>query len=153
MDSLNRRLPPPLVFLLIAGAMWAWAGRPNILAPAAAFLDLVALILALGAFALNVSAILTFRSADTTVNPVKIENASVIVAHGVYAYTRNPMYLGLAILTTAWALHLASPLSALGPVALVAYLTRFQILPEERALEAKFGDVYRRYLVSVRRWI
>ena len=114
-----------------------------------------ALAILFGLFGLVV-ALLGFRAfgeAKTTVNPVKIETASSLVTTGVYRYTRNPMYVGLASLLVAWAIYLAAPLTLLGPLAFVLYITRFQIIPEERALSRIFGRPYDDYRAMVRRWI
>ena len=63
------------------------------------------------------------------------------------------MYVGLMMLLLAWAAGLASPISLAGPVAFIAYVTRFQIKPEERVLVAKFGAAYASYARQVRRWL
>ena len=89
----------------------------------------------------------------TTINPLRPHNASAIVSHGIYRYTRNPMYVGLLMFLTAWAVWLSNLLAfAVLPV-FVACLTRLQIIPEERILTEKFGETYTRYAQNVRRWI
>lgn len=72
---------------------------------------------------------------------------------GVYRYTRNPMYLGLTMLLLAWTLYLAVPAALAGPLLFAAYITRFQIIPEERVLAQKFGADYAAYLRKVRQWL
>ena len=57
------------------------------------------------------------------------------------------------LLLLAYAIELAAPLALLGPVVFVAYITRYQVLPEERVLERKFGADWTRYRSMVRRWI
>jgi protein-S-isoprenylcysteine O-methyltransferase Ste14 len=96
---------------------------------------------------------LAFRRANTTINPVKIEAASSIVTNGIYRYTRNPMYVGLTLLLAGWAIHIAVPFVLLGPLVFILYITRFQIIPEERVLTSKFGGEYRKYQERVRRWL
>ena len=76
-----------------------------------------------------------------------------LVTGGIYRVTRNPMYLGLALVLAAWAVFLLNPWSVLGPVVFVPYMTRFQIEPEERALVSLFGQQYTDYRQRVRRWI
>jgi protein-S-isoprenylcysteine O-methyltransferase Ste14 len=71
----------------------------------------------------------------------------------VYRFTRNHMYLGLAVLLSAWAVWLAALLPWLAPLAFVLYITRFQIRPEERVLGQLFGPPYADYRRRVRRWL
>ncbi|MPN42673.1 hypothetical protein SDC9_190230 [bioreactor metagenome] len=63
------------------------------------------------------------------------------------------MYLGMLVLLLAWCVWLGNVAALLGPVLFVAYITRFQIIPEERILLAKFGEPYAQYLRRVRRWL
>jgi len=63
------------------------------------------------------------------------------------------MYVGLALQLLAWASYLANPLAMVGVPALVLYLTRFQIIPEERILARLFGAAYGAYRARVRRWL
>ena len=65
----------------------------------------------------------------------------------------NPMYLGLALILLGLAVYLASPWALLGPLVFAAYITRFQIVPEERALQTRFGAAYTAYRARVRRWL
>jgi protein-S-isoprenylcysteine O-methyltransferase Ste14 len=63
------------------------------------------------------------------------------------------MYVGFLLVLTAWAIFLAHVLPFLFLPVFVAYMNRFQISPEERALSAKFGDEYEAYKESTRRWL
>jgi protein-S-isoprenylcysteine O-methyltransferase Ste14 len=63
------------------------------------------------------------------------------------------MYVGMVLLLLAWALHLAALPAWLGPVAYILFVTRFQIVPEERVLDRVFGDAYAHYKRHVRRWL
>jgi protein-S-isoprenylcysteine O-methyltransferase Ste14 len=104
-------------------------------------------------FLLAFSGIAAFRCARTTIDPHRPEAASSLVVGGVYRYTRNPMYLGLTMLLLAWTLYLAVPAALAGPLLFAAYITRFQIIPEERVLAQKFGADYAAYLRKVRQWL
>jgi protein-S-isoprenylcysteine O-methyltransferase Ste14 len=103
--------------------------------------------------AIVLAGVARFRKAHTTLHPARPETASAVVASGVYRWSRNPMYLGFLVILVAWAVYLANAASALVLPAFVVYLNRFQIEPEERALEARFGASYTRYKQQVRRWL
>jgi protein-S-isoprenylcysteine O-methyltransferase Ste14 len=144
--------PPVLAVATLAGA-WvleraiptSWPGPDDPLARIAGSLIGVA------GLALTAWAIFTLRRARTTVLPH--HGASVLVASGPFRFRRNPIYLGevmiilgLAELTKSLWLVILAPIFAL-------LITWLAILPEERHLEAKFGDVYRAYKARTRRWI
>jgi protein-S-isoprenylcysteine O-methyltransferase Ste14 len=76
-----------------------------------------------------------------------------MVTSGVYRHTRNPMYLGMLCLLGAWAAWLGNAAALLGLPAFVAYMNRFQIAPEERALAQRFGAAFDAYAARVRRWL
>ena len=61
------------------------------------------------------------------------------------------MYAGLLLVLLACTL--GSTWALLGPVCFMLYINRFQIAPEERALEALFGEAYLAYKARVRRWL
>ena len=152
MRTLEHKVPPPVVALLTGLAMWAVAHRTPVLAVHAGPRLAIAAALAMFGLCIEISGVLAFRRARTTVNPMKPATASAMVTGGVYRYTRNPMYAGLATVLLGWAVWLAAPWGLLGPAAFIAFITRFQIIPEERALRARFGSEYEGYLLRVRRW-
>lgn len=154
MRFLELRVPPPLVGVVVAGAMWlvAWSLPPLLPLPAPVRLP-TAVILALAGVAIALSGVLSFRRAQTTVNPLKPETSTSLVSTGIYRFTRNPMYLGMLAVLVAWAAYLPSSWALLGPVAFALYITRFQIIPEERALHSLFGAAFVEYAHIVRRWL
>jgi protein-S-isoprenylcysteine O-methyltransferase Ste14 len=153
MKSLEHRIPPPLVALIVGVVMWVVSPVSPVVHVALAVRVAVALALGATGFVIAFSGFRAFGRAKTTVNPVNIEAASSLVTGGVYRYTRNPMYVGLTSLLLALTVLLSAPVALLGPIAFVLFTTRFQILPEERLLRTKFGDAYEEYQRKVRRWI
>ena len=153
MSSLDHKIPPPVIALLCAVLAWVLARS----APGFAFIlparIPITMVLVLAGISLTLAGVRAFRSAATTVNPLSPELASLIVRTGPYAFTRNPMYLGLALVLLGVCAYLANPLSVLAVVFFVTYITRFQIIPEERLLLAKFGEPFAQYMRSVRRWV
>lgn len=104
-------------------------------------------------FLLLFPAILQFYRSKTTVNPLKPENTKVLVIKGVYNYSRNPMYLGMAIILLAWCLYLQNPINLMLFIFFIFYMNHFQIKIEEQALEKIFGEDFVKYKERVRRWI
>ncbi len=84
---------------------------------------------------------------------MKPSTSSSLVIKGIYTLTRNPMYLGLAIILLGWGVYLANPVSLLVLPCFVVYLNRFQIVPEEKVLESIFGADFKAYSAKVRRWL
>jgi len=153
MRGLEVRIPPPAVALVTALLMWLVSRT----IPALDFVFPARRVFAIGLTAVGVataiSGVITFRRARTTVNPLKPESATSLVNWGVYALTRNPMYLGLLLVLTGWAIFLSNLLAFLFLPAFVLYINRFQIAREERALTSLFGRDFVAYKSRVRRWL
>lgn len=150
---MRTKIPPPILALLFLGMMW---GVDRFLAFGKIGIPLsgtVAILLVILGFAIAISATGLFRNAGTTVNPLDPSQASSLVTTGIFGYTRNPMYLGLFMLLTAWTLWLGNIFNVLLLAAFVWYMTNFQIKPEEEALSKLFGEPYDIYRNKVRRWI
>lgn len=153
MSLLNHKIPPPVIALACAGLAWAVARyTPSFGYQFPARLT-IAVPLILAGLSLDISGLLAFRKAKTTLNPLSPERSTAIVQTGPYRFTRNPMYLGMCLVLLGYCVYLANPLSALAVVVFCAYITRFQIIPEEQILLSKFGDSFAQYKNSVRRWI
>jgi protein-S-isoprenylcysteine O-methyltransferase Ste14 len=153
MGALELKIPPPVVALVIAVVMWfvAWhraSVEVPLLVRAVGFA-----VIALAGGAMALAGDLEFKRARTTINPFTPQNSTALVTSGVYRFTRNPMYVGLALVVLGWAVFLCSAWAFLGPVAFVLFIGRFQISPEERILSAKFGAAYDEYNARVRRWL
>ena len=150
---LENRIPPPIVMVVTGLAMWALSWVTSMVhIPAGIRYGVVGVLLVFGVSVAGL-AVSSFRRAGTTINPVKIDNASSLVTTGIYAFTRNPMYVGLATLLVTLAVLLSNAWLLLGPLFFVLYITRFQIIPEERVMQAKFGSAYDAYKARVRRWL
>src|ERR1041384_2127921 len=153
MRVLELRIPPPIVGLIIAAGMWAAAHALQMLdIPLKLRLVAAVLIASIGAV-IAIGGVISFQRAKTTVNPLKPENSASLVSSGVYTFTRNPMYLGMALVLLGWSAYLASVPTLLGPILFALSITRFQILPEERVLDKLFGAPYAEYKNKVRRWL
>ena len=144
--------PPPLLYAsalgigLVADFMLF---RMSTGIPASIRYGLATLLLG-AAIALGVGALNLFRRAGTPAQPWR--STTAIVTDGVYAFTRNPMYLAATLLYIAISIAADSAIALLLLIPLLIVMHYGVIVREERYLEAKFGDDYRRYRSTVRRW-
>jgi protein-S-isoprenylcysteine O-methyltransferase Ste14 len=150
---LENRVPPPVLGLLVGGLMAAGAGVGPRLGAFLLVPSVLGALVAAGGWGLVAWGFRTFRAAGTTIDPVAVHRADALVTAGPFARSRNPMYVGFTLMLVGWAIALGSPLALLGPALFAAYLGRFQIPGEERALRARFGDSYLGYVRTVPRWL
>ena len=149
-NRLELKIPPPVI--VGVGGLLNWFAThwaTDLFSPP--WLLIAALIVVSGVF--GVAAVLGCLRCKTTVHPWSPDETSVLVTQGVFRLSRNPMYLALLLLLLAYYLYQPTWFSPLVFVVVTWYLTRFQILPEERILSEKFGDQYAQYASSVRRWL
>lgn len=151
--ALELRIPPPLVAVLCIGLMLklAWTLRAWQYPFAGRFM--LASVVAVAGLALALAGVRALRRAHTTISPFSPHKTAMLVVHGIYARTRNPMYLGLALVLFGVAIALANPATIAGPLLFVLWIDRFQIRPEERVLTERIGSVYTDYLASTPRWL
>jgi protein-S-isoprenylcysteine O-methyltransferase Ste14 len=149
--NIENKIPPPVVALFFGVVMWLISSDPQ---------DPISTTRILGIFAcwligtyFSVSALLLFRKAKTTVNPLQPQSATSLVVSGVFSLSRNPMYVGVAFILLAWSIYLGSSWALLGVVGFVIFINQFQIAPEERAMLALFGEEFVSYSKKVRRWL
>lgn len=153
MSSLELKVPPvvvSIVFIIVMSLLAQYLPLGLVLFPAQSWLAMVLLIAGVG---VAIAGVLAFNRAQTTVDPTKPNKASAIVDSGIYAYTRNPMYLGMALVLAGYAVDLSAISSYLSLILFLLYMTRMQIVPEERVLTEKFGQSYQDYQSKVRRWL
>ncbi len=153
MKSLELRVPPPAVALLMAAASWAVSALTPVIELPAFGRIAAAVAIALVGIGFSGAGLIAFRRARTTVNPLKPGAASSLVTTGVYRFTRNPMYVGLLFVLIGWTAFLAAPAALVGPLLFALYIARFQIRPEERVLSQLFGATFIAYMGRVRRWL
>jgi protein-S-isoprenylcysteine O-methyltransferase Ste14 len=146
------KIPPPiwaLVYVLIAAAISGALGWPKL--PG---LPLVPLGIALVAIAWipPVWAVVLFRRAGTEVNPTSPANRTLVTS-GPYRFTRNPMYLGLVIVTLGIAVWIGAWPMVMAPIAVFATANWVHIPFEEAKMRRQFAATYDGYVRRVRRWV
>ncbi len=145
------RFPPPLIYLgafllgvavdrfiplrILPGVIASWVGGALVLS--AVIFD---------GFGLR-----ELRRARTTVRPDR--PTSALVTTGPFRFSRNPLYLSLAVLQTGIGIWMNSVWVLALVVPTVAIISRTVIPREERHLAENFGSAYRDYQASVRRWL
>ena len=152
-DAAAVRFPPPLIYLVAIAIGWCLHEYvvPFGAAANGIWLDAMAWLYAIvGTIMALYAAGLFFRTGQ---NPEPWKTTPSIVTHGIYRWTRNPMYVGMALWQAAIALWLANAWIAVMILPALVAVYHIAIKPEEQYLEEKFGDAYLEYKERVRRWL
>ncbi|ATX81644.1 Protein-S-isoprenylcysteine O-methyltransferase Ste14 [Mariprofundus ferrinatatus] len=156
-DSAMERLKlkvPPLPIAIICGLMiWGLSVFIGTHSMGIEIRRIIAIVLLIAAATVDLAALITLLRNKTTVDPRYPEKSSSVVTTGIYRFSRNPMYLGLALLLTSLSLWLGVRFGLFVVMGFILYMNRFQIEPEEQALEKQFGERYINYKSTVRRWL
>lgn len=152
-SSLELKLPPVLIVLLAAAFMYWCAVSINHsdVVPLTIRVVLASGLMVIGCVLLA-KALHRFHEHETTFSPLSPSASKNVVTTGIYAYSRNPMYLAMLIMLMGWGVYLGQLSAALGLMIYMVVIGRLQIVPEERALSEKFGEPYADYLSSTQRW-
>lgn len=150
---LELKVPPLLVTCIFAALMWLIARQlPGIMIePSVRLATLV--ILAFAGIFFVIAGVVSFRIADTSINPLRLDETNSLVTTGIYRVSRNPMYVGFMFLLLAWGFFLSNLYSIFFSAGFVLYISRFQIHGEEAFLRSRFGREYIDYQSQVRRWL
>ena len=144
-------IAPPLLFvipILVAVVIEHFIPTSVVYGPARWIGGILLFVSGVG---LNVAGFVTQKRAGT--DPIPFNPTTKIVTHGLYRFSRNPMYIGFAFWTLGLALVLNSVWTLLAvPIGLIL-TDLLVVVREERYLERKFGDEYLEYKSRVRRWI
>jgi len=113
----------------------------------------IVILLFLAASSISILALYDFHKHQTTFHPHTPEKTSTVVDTGVFAYSRNPMYISLTIILIALGAYLQNYFSFIIIPLFIWYITRYQIIPEEKMLDKLFPKDYQAYCQKVRRWL
>jgi len=148
---METKIPPPIVTLLFGLSIYFSRGIFQAVEVKYSFY--IAILLLMLGLTVLISAVRLFRKDKTTVNPLSPEQATKLVTDGIFKYSRNPMYLGMAFILGSIAVFF----NLIGGIILIAlfyfYITKFQIIPEERAMSNLFSQDFDKYKQITRRWI
>lgn len=147
-----RHVPPPLWALLLLAATYGLSLAPGLRDLPILSTRPIGLVVVAAALAILFFAMIQFRLADTQLLPNSRVNNS-LVTNGVYALTRNPMYLAMTVFCVGGALWFGRPPMLLAPVLMFAVANWVFIPFEEAKMRSQFGDAFDAYAKRVRRWI
>ena len=148
---IQNKIPPPIVTLFFG--LCIYFSRDYFLSYEYKLLDILSYMCYFIGLCILILAVNSFKKQSTTVNPIKIENASSLVTSGVFEYSRNPMYLGMALILLGLALMFNMIGGILFTLLFTIYITKFQIKPEEEVMERLFGEDFLKYKQNVRMWL
>ena len=151
---MHLKIPPPIVALISILLIFLSKDYILILYLHPHLQNTLSLLFLIIGFVIIFLATKEFKKSETTVNPMKPETSTKLVTSGIFKYTRNPMYLGLASILLASCFYFSSLLGIIIYVPLfIFYITVFQIIPEEESMKSLFNDEYSDYCSKVRRWL
>ena len=148
---MQNKIPPPIVTLFFG--LCIYFSRDYFLSYEYKLLDILSYMYYFIGLCILILAVNSFKKQSTTVSPIKIENASSLVTSGVFEYSRNPMYLGMALILLGLALMFNMIGGILFTLLFTIYITKFQIKPEEEVMERLFGEDFLKYKLNVRMWL
>ena len=148
---MNTKIPPPIVTATFGLIIYfSKSFSPVYSFDNSNIISVIFLLFGLGIFS---AAVQSFKKHKTTINPLSPDKASSLVNSGIFSYSRNPMYLGmlLILLSVSFKFNISGGLfiSFLFKI----YITRFQIIPEEKAMAKLFGEEFITYKNQTRRWV
>ena len=148
---METKIPPPVVTLVFGLSIYF--SREIFQAVEIKYSSYIGILLLVLGLAILISAVRLFRKDKTTVNPLSPEQATKLVTDGIFKYSRNPMYLGMVFILSSMAVFF----NLIGGIILIAlfffYITKFQIIPEEKAMSNLFSQDFNKYKQATRRWI
>ena len=148
---MNNKIPPPIVTLISGLAVYF--SRTLFPSHHGMILDVFSILLLICGIMIIRTAFLSFKNHQTTINPLNLTKTSTLVNTGIFKYTRNPMYLGMVFILLSIALKFNLYGGLIVILLFLSFITKFQIIPEEKAMESLFGQEYKKYKKTTRRWL
>ena len=148
---METKIPPPIVTLAFGLLIYFSKGIFPAIENQLTFY--FGILLMFSGFFIFISAVSSFKSSKTTVNPLSPEQATKLVTEKVFKYSRNPMYLGMTAMLGSLSLFF-NPIGGIILIALFCtYITKYQIIPEEKVMKNLFKEEFEEYKKTTRRWV
>jgi protein-S-isoprenylcysteine O-methyltransferase Ste14 len=148
---MNNKIPPPVV-TLICGIIIYFSRS---LFPEITFqsINIISVLILLTGIGTLLTAASSFKKYQTTINPLQPDKATHLVVSGIFGISRNPMYLGMALILLAISVKFNMVGGIIITFIFISFITKFQIIPEEKAMKKLFADEFLHYTKQTRRWI
>ena len=151
--TLELKIIPPVQVLICSGLMGLLYNKLPQFSFHFSFTFIISICLVVIASVIGILALYDFHKHQTTFHPHTPEKTRTVVDTGVFAYSRNPMYVALTLALLAFAIYLQNYSCFIILPLFIWYITRFQIIPEEKMLDKLFPEDYQTYCQRVRRWL
>ena len=148
---METKIPPPIVTL--AFGLLIYFSKEIFPAIENQLTFYIGILLMVLGFFIFISAVTSFKSSKTTVNPLNPERATKLVTEKIFKYSRNPMYLGITAILGSLALFFNIVGGIIFTTLFCAYITKYQIIPEEKVMKNLFKEEFDEYKKTTRRWI
>ena len=150
---MSNKIPPPIVTLVFGLLIYFTRNYFPSYENISFVLNVLSIVLFIGGITITGTAIAAFKNHQTTVNPINIEKATSLVTSGIFTISRNPMYLGMFSILLAVSLKFNLIGGIILSTVFILFITKFQIIPEEIAMEKLFKDEFIHYKKKTRMWI
>ena len=145
------KIPPPLLVLILVIANYFSSKKIDLIHLPNQ--DLISILILLIGILILINPIFKFIKSKTTIDPIKFKKVNKLITSGIYKYSRNPMYLGMALILLGLALMFNLIGGTLFTILFTIFITKFQIRPEEEVMEKLFGEDFLKYKKNVRMWL
>ena len=148
---MNNKIPPPVVTLICCIIIYF----SRSLFPEITFqsINIISVLILLTGIGTLLTAASSFKKYQTTINPLQPDKATHLVVSGIFGISRNPMYLGMALILLAISVKFNLVGGIIITFTFISFITKFQIIPEEKAMMKLFADEFSHYKKQTRRWI
>ena len=150
---MSNKIPPPIVTLVFGLLIYFTRNYFPSYENISFVFNVLSIVLLIGGITITGTAIAAFKNHQTTVNPINIEKATSLVTSGIFMISRNPMYLGMFSVLLAVSLKFNLIGGIILSTVFMLFITKFQIIPEEIAMEKLFKDEFIHYKKKTRMWI
>ena len=150
---MSNKIPPPIVTLVFGLLIYFTRNYFPSYENISFVFNVLSIVLLIGGITITGTAIAAFKNHQTTVNPINIEKATSLVTSGIFMISRNPMYLGMFSVLLAVSLKFNLIGGIILSTVFMLFITKFQIIPEEIAMEKLFKDEFILYKKKTRMWI